>query len=222
MYHLPPLPYDLDALVPVIGAETMRVHYGKHHARYVQVTNDLVGDASQPLEDVIVEARRRGDTKLYNNAAQAWNHAFFWESMTFEWTAPEGDLLQAIEAGFGSRANLKEQFVAKGAAQFGSGWVWLVAAAGKLEVLTSHDAGQPWLDGAGVPLLVCDVWEHAYYLDYKNERDRFLGTWFDRLANWSFAAAQLRGAASGPLYRYPAARPMANGPDRPSAPSARV
>lgn len=209
MYQLPSLPYDIDALEPVIGAETLRTHHGKHHARYVSVTNQLVGDAvsSRPLEDVIADARLRGDRKLFNNAAQAWNHAFFWLSMAPVATTPSGSLLAAIEAAFGSVAVLKEKFVATGAAQFGSGWVWLMATDGAVEVHASHDADQPWLDaGRGMPLLVCDVWEHAYYLDYKNERDRFLATWFDRLANWGFAATQFEAAVArgGRSYRYPA------------------
>lgn len=201
MYRLPPLPYELDALAPVIGAETMRTHHGKHHARYVEVVNDIAGAATPPLEDLVAEARRRGDSKLFNNAAQAWNHAFFWESMTPKPAAPAGELARAIDSSFGGHARLRQEFVAKGSAQFGSGWVWLIAAGGKLEVVTSHDADQPWLGTLGVPLLLCDVWEHAYYLDYKNERGRFLEAWFDKLANWSFAAAQLAGGAG--RFRYP-------------------
>jgi len=203
MYRLPDLPYAHDALEPVIGATTMHTHHGKHHARYVNVTNEIVGNTTVALEDVIAKAHREGETKLFNNAAQAWNHAFFWECMTPRSAAPSGEVAKAIESSFGGVEELKKQFVAKGAAQFGSGWVWLLAKGGKLEVLSSHDAGQPWLDGAGsAPVLVCDVWEHAYYLDYKNERDRFLGTWFDKLANWEFAGAQLAGGAG--RYRYPA------------------
>jgi Fe-Mn family superoxide dismutase len=201
MYALPPLPYELDALMPVISVETMRFHYGKHHARYVEVTNEITGKTAQPLEDVIAGARERGEAKLFNNAAQAWNHAFFWESMSFLPTLPSADLQRAIDSQYGTREGLKQQFVAKGAAQFGSGWVWLLSTGGKLEVVTSHDAEQPWLGTASVPLLVCDVWEHAYYLDYKNARDRFLATWFDGLANWAFASEQLQ---AGTRYRYPA------------------
>jgi superoxide dismutase, Fe-Mn family len=208
MYQLPSLPYEAGALAPVIGIETMRTHHAKHHARYVSVTNELVGGAAatRPLEDVIADARVRGDRKLFNNAAQAWNHAFYWLSMAPVATTPSGPLHRAIEAAFGNVTALKEKFVAAGAAQFGSGWVWLIATDGAVEIRASHDAEQPWLDaGRGLPLLVCDVWEHSYYLDYKNERDRFLGAWFDRLANWDFAAAQFESAAAsgGRAYRYP-------------------
>jgi Fe-Mn family superoxide dismutase len=167
MYILPPLPYGPTALQPVIGTETMRTHHGKHHARYVQTVNDLLGASAgaRPLEDVIAEARERGERKLFNNAAQAWNHAFFWESMTPDETAPAESLAKAIAAAFGSRSALQDKFVAEG----------------------------------------CDVWEHAYYLDYKNERDRFLRTWFERLANWTFASAQYAAAAAEGegAYRYP-------------------
>jgi len=208
MYSLPPLPYTPEALAPVIGAETMKTHHGKHHARYVHVVNELLGDTAggRPLEDVIAGAHERSDRKLFNHAAQAWNHAFFWESMSPRATAAAGPLQDAIASSYGHFGALKDLFVAEGAAHFGSGWVWLVSSKGKLEVLATHDAGLPWLERGGTPLLVCDVWEHAYYLDYKNERDRFLRSWIDRLANWDFAAAQhaaeFRGSSG---YRYPLA-----------------
>jgi Fe-Mn family superoxide dismutase len=206
MYSLPSLPYGADALRPVIGEETMRTHHGKHHAGYVRVVNELLGDraGSQPLEDVISAARGRGDRKLFNNAAQAWNHAFFWESMTPAAPAPTAHLQAAIDAGFGGLSALEDSFVAEGAGHFGSGWVWLMATQGKLAVVSSHDADQPWLASGGTPLLVCDVWEHAYYLDYKNERKRFLRAWFEGLANWDFAAEQLAAAGRGDTgFRYP-------------------
>ncbi len=208
MYLLPELPYSTDALQPVIGAETMKTHHGKHHARYVQVVNEMLGDAAgaQPLEDTIAAAHARGDRKLFNNAAQAWNHAFFWESMAPRTTAPTGALADAVAASFGQAGALKDRLVAEGTGHFGSGWVWLVAAKGKLEVRATHDADVPWLDEATVPLLVCDVWEHAYYLDYKNDRNRFLRAWIDRLANWDFAAEQYAAALRGEArYRYPLA-----------------
>jgi Fe-Mn family superoxide dismutase len=205
MYLLPPLPYPHEALQPVIGAETLRTHHGKHHARYVHVTNELLGDTAgtQPLEDVIAAAHERAERKLFNNAAQAWNHAFFWQSMTPRATTPTGPLQDAITAHYGRLDALKNLIVAEGAAHFGSGWVWLMASKTKLEVVATHDADVPWLVGGGTPLLVCDVWEHAYYLDYKNERDRFLRAWVDRAANWDFAAAQYAATVRGSVgYRY--------------------
>jgi Fe-Mn family superoxide dismutase len=208
MYLLPPLPYAPDALRPVLGEATLQTHHGKHHARYVHVTNELLGDAagSRPLEDVIAAAHERADRKLFNNAAQAWNHAFFWQSMTPQATTAKGELQDAITASYGQVGALKDLFVAEGVAQFGSGWVWLMASKTKLEVVATHDAEVPWLAG-GTPLLVCDVWEHAYYLDYKNERDRFLRAWVDRLANWEFAAAQYAAAVRGAVgYSYPSSQ----------------
>ncbi len=202
MYALPPLPYAHDALEPVIGTVTMQTHHGKHHQRYVTVMNEIAGDSKLPLEELIADAKKRGDNKLFNNSAQAWNHAFFWESMTPKPAPPAGAVKEAIGGAFGGLEGLRKEFIAKGAAQFGSGWTWLVASDGKLQVVTTHDADLPWLGSAAAPLLVCDVWEHAYYLDYRNERDRFLGTWFDKLANWDFAAKQLAGGAG--RYRYPA------------------
>lgn len=201
MYVLPPLPYSHDALAPVIGELTMKTHHGKHHQRYVTVINEMAGKGALPLEQLIAQAHEREDAKLFNNAAQAWNHAFFWESMQPAPEAPAGELLQAIGAAFGGLDGLRKEFVAKGAAQFGSGWVWLVSDAGTIQVVTTHDAGLPWLNSKLVPLLVCDVWEHAYYLDYRNERDRFLGAFFDKLGNWSFAAQQFAGGTA--RYRYP-------------------
>jgi Fe-Mn family superoxide dismutase len=210
MYSLPPLPYAPEALRPVIGEETLQTHHGKHHARYVHVTNEALGATAgaQPLEDVIAAAHERGDRKLFNNAAQAWNHAFFWQSMTPQVTTPKGPLHDAITARYGRLDALKNLIVAEGAAHFGSGWVWLLASNTKLEVVSTHDADVPWLADGGTPLLVCDVWEHAYYLDYKNERDRFLRAWVDRLANWDFAAAQYAAAVRGSVgYRYPSSPP---------------
>ena len=209
-FSLPRLPYDSAALEPVIGAETMRIHHGKHHARYVVNTNSLLSGRSDApsLEDVILEAERRGDTPLFNNAAQAWNHGFFWQCMAPAATAatsgPHGGLIRAIETSFGGPAALREEFVTKGAGHFGSGWVWLLASGHKLEVVAAHDAAQPWLGSAAVPVLVCDVWEHAYYLDYKNERERFLCAWFDGLVNWRFALEQFAAAARNERgWRYP-------------------
>ena len=207
MYLLPPLPYAPEALQPAIGAETLKTHHGKHHARYVHVVNELLGATagSKPLEDLIAAAHEQGDRKLFNNAAQAWNHAFFWECMTPQETTLSGPLKDAIAAAYGNVDTLKDRFVAEGTAHFGSGWVWLVMANAKLEVVSTHDAEVPWLAGGSTPLLVCDVWEHAYYLDYKHERERFLRTWIDRLVDWDFAAAQHATAARGDAggYRYP-------------------
>lgn len=201
MYPLPPLPYAADALAPLISAQTLTTHHDKHHARYVKVTNELAGEGQLPLEDLIADAHQRGNTKLFNNAAQAWNHAFYWASMSERQCRPGGRLQHAITDNFGENGGFKQEFIRRGAEQFGSGWVWLVAEEGKLGIVATHDAEVPWLNAACVPLLVCDVWEHAYYLDYKNERERYLESWFDKLANWDFADEQF--AAGGGRFRYP-------------------
>ena len=196
MFVLPPLPYDHEALAPLMSGETLRTHHGKHHAKYVEVTNALLaarGERPESLEAVV----RSADGKLYNNAAQAWNHAFFWNCMTPDRAAPSGALAEAI-ATFGGLEALKARFVEEGANHFASGWAWIVARDGSLEVTSTHDAGSfDQLQGA--PVLVCDVWEHAYYLDHKQDRKAFLERWFDELANWEFAGRQLAGEA----WRYP-------------------
>jgi Fe-Mn family superoxide dismutase len=216
MFELPDLPYAYDALQPVISDKTLHFHHDKHHAAYVKTVNELTNtaaDAGKSLEDVVRGAVKAGNKKLCNNAAQAWNHAFFWESMTPIAGPPPSELAAAIAGAFGDLKGLKEKFVAEGAAHFGSGWVWLVSdAAGKLEVRSTHDADDTLTNEGATPLIVCDLWEHAYYLDHQNDRKGFLEAWFDRLPNWAFAARQyaaVRGA--GETWRYPA--PMAE-PDR--------
>jgi Fe-Mn family superoxide dismutase len=192
MFTLPALPYGYDALQPAMSAETLHLHHDKHHARYFAVTNEILADKpSGSLEDVIVKAAKDGDKKLFNNAAQAWNHTFFWNSMTPQKTAPTGALLDAITTSFGGLDGLKAKFVEEGAAHFGSGWVWLAAdKAGALKIVQTHD-GENLLTGDLTPLLVCDLWEHAYYVDYRNDRAAFLKAWFDALPNWTLAASQL-------------------------------
>lgn len=206
MFVLPDLPYSYAALGRVISEAALRVHHDKHHARYVAVTNDLLsqaGAAYRPLEDVMNLALRRADRKLFNNAAQAWNHAFFWDCMTPDPTPPGGDLAEAISVQFGGLDALRDLFLSEGAAHFGSGWVWLVAEDDKLAVRSTHDAACPITEGQ-TPLLVCDVWEHAYYLDYQNDRAAFLRAWWEKAANWPFAEAQHRAARRGESgWRFP-------------------
>ena len=216
MFALPDLPYGYDALAPVISDQTMRLHHDKHHAAYVKTTNELMdkaGKSAASLEAVIEEAAKASERKLFNNAAQAWNHAFFWEAMSPQRSQPDGALKAAIEKVFGDLAGLKTAFVTAGADQFGSGWAWLVSdAQGALRVLSTHDADGFVSQGNLTPLIICDVWEHAYYLDHKNDRKAYLEAWFDALPNWSFAAAQLAAAAgSGEAWRYPAPRRQEQG-----------
>lgn len=205
MFELPDLPYSYAALGRVISETTMRLHHDRHHARYVAVTNDLLteADRGKSLEDVILQAKAQSAAKLFNNAAQAWNHAFFWACMTPDPAPPSGDLAAAIDAAFGSLDGLKAKFVEAGLNQFGSGWAWLVAKGETLSVIATHDAGTPLTEGL-TPLLVCDVWEHAYYLDHQNDRGAFLNAWWDKVVNWRFAEAQFDAARgrSAP-WRYP-------------------
>jgi Fe-Mn family superoxide dismutase len=208
MFALPKLPYDYDALEPAISADTLHVHHDKHHKAYVEKTNKLAGEAGledRPLEDVVREARKRGNTKLFNNAAQAWNHAFFWNCMTPDKAQPSGSLKQKIEQAFGSLDEFKAAFAKEGAGHFASGWVWLVTGSDGLQVISTHDADDVLVREGVFPLLVCDLWEHAYYLDYQNDRAAFLEAWLDDVANWGFAEAQLAAAdGQGEGFRYPA------------------
>jgi superoxide dismutase, Fe-Mn family len=205
MIKLPDLPYAYGALEPTVSSETMRLHHDKHHAKYVEVANGLIAEKGlegKSLEEVIAEAERRGEKKLFNNAAQAWNHAFFWDSMTPDRRDPSGELAGAIGAAFGDLAGLKARFVQEGADHFASGWAWLAAGPEGLVVLSTHDAGTLAHNRELTPLLVCDVWEHAYYVDYRQDRKGFLERWFDKVANWSFAEVQLESARNGDRWRY--------------------
>jgi len=209
MFTLPDLPYAYDALAPVISERTLHFHHDKHHAAYVKTLNELLAKTEKhpaTLEAAIVESADAREPKLYNNAAQAWNHAFFWLAMSPRRQRPAGALAEAIEAAFGGLAGLREAFVKEGVARFGSGWVWLTADAdGALKVISTHDAHDTVTTPAVKPLIVCDVWEHAYYLDYQNERKGYLEAWFDALPNWEFAASQLAAAKAGePTWRYAA------------------
>jgi Fe-Mn family superoxide dismutase len=207
VFELPVLPYAYEALEPVISGKTMHFHHDKHHKAYVDTVNTLLNGAKpDSLERVIREAKASGAAKLFNNAAQAWNHAFFWNAMTAQAAKPSGELAAAIDGAFGDLAELKQKFVEASVAQFGSGWAWLTAdKVGRLHILTTHDAGLPPEDGGAIPILVCDVWEHAYYLDHQNDRKGFLEAWFDALPNWSFAAKQFAAASGqGEAWRYPA------------------
>lgn len=204
MFALPKLSYEESALEPTMSRVTIATHYGKHHKRYVDNVNDLIVKKhlqADSMEALVRLAASTGDRALANNAGQSWNHGFFWESMAAQPSAPTGALAAAI----GDLAKLREAFLSEGIGHFASGWAWLIARDGKLEVISTHDAECPILTPGVMPLLVCDVWEHAYYLDFKNDRKSFLEAWWDRLANWRFAEAQFAAAQSGAAYawRYP-------------------
>lgn len=201
-FKLPDLPYDAGALEPHISRTTMETHHGKHHAAYIKNMNAILAeraDAPKALEDVVQLAVREGNRKLFNNAAQAWNHGFFWQSLTPEAQGgPSGDLKSAIEKAFGSISSFNDEAKAKGVGHFASGWLWLVSDKnGAVSLTDLHDADTPITDASLTPLLVCDLWEHAYYLDYKNERPRFVEAFLSTLANWRFAESQYAAARSG-------------------------
>ncbi len=185
LHQLPELKYSLSAL------EAMEFHYGRHHQGYVDKLNELVRGTPQGEMSLTELVRSAPEGPLYNNAGQHWNHSFFWNSLTPRAAViPRGELLQAMERDFGSVEEFQKEFERQGVAHFGSGWVWLVREdeGGGLSIRTTHDAGNPLRDGGGRPLLVCDLWEHAYYIDYRNERARYLRTYWS-FVNWSFAQA---------------------------------
>jgi Fe-Mn family superoxide dismutase len=190
--ELPPLPYPANALEPHISRRTLEVHHDGHHKKYVDTVNQMIAgtaNADKSLEEIVrVAAAGKARTKkLFNNAAQAWNHNFFWRCMTpGGGGAAAGALEDQIERDFGSHDSFRGLFVKTAGAQFGSGWAWLIAKGGKLEVVSTANAEIPMGPGV-VPLITCDVWEHAYYLDYQNKRDRFVEVFMDHLADWRFA-----------------------------------
>jgi len=183
-FDLPPLPYAEDALAPVISAETLSLHHGKHHKKYIDTMNQLLEQEhvqGASLEDVV----RSSKGKLFNNAAQAWNHDFYWKSLSPKSAAPTGALKQRLERDFGSYEKFVEKFAAAANGQFGSGWVWLVDKNGRLEVLATSNADTPMARGERC-LIALDVWEHAYYIDYRNARQKFLEAFVDNLVNWDY------------------------------------
>lgn len=185
-FELPALPYERDALEPHISKETLDYHYGKHHQAYVTNLNKLVEGSDfegATLEDII----KKSDGGIFNNAAQIWNHTFYWNSLTPGGSELQGNLKAAIEKQFGSLDTFKEQFTTASLTLFGSGWTWLVQNSdGSLEIVQTINAGNPLTNGQ-TPLFTCDVWEHAYYVDTRNARPKYLEN-FWKLVNWDFAA----------------------------------
>jgi Fe-Mn family superoxide dismutase len=192
-FTLPNLPYAKDALAPHMSAETLEFHHGKHHAAYVTNLNKLLEgkpEAEKGLEDVILAS----DGGVFNNAAQVWNHTFFWNGMKPNGGGqPTGDVLAAITRDFGSFDKFKEEFSNAAMTQFGSGWAWLVVDGGKLSVMKTGNADLPLKHGKKA-LLTCDVWEHAYYIDYRNLRAKFVETFLNHLVNWDFVSENLKKA----------------------------
>lgn len=200
MFTLPRLPYAVDALEPHISAQALGLHHGKHHKTYVDKLNQLlVGNvlADLPLAEVIKQSHDdAAQHTIFNNAAQSWNHQFFWHSMKPGGGGPPGgDLKVLIEHDIGDAKAFAAAFSKAAAAHFGSGWVWLVVTDGVVAIVATHDADLPPVHGR-TPLLCCDLWEHAYYLDYHNRRADFVTAFLDHLANWDFANANLTAAAA--------------------------
>jgi Fe-Mn family superoxide dismutase len=189
-FTLPELPYAKDALNPHISPETLDFHHGKHHQAYVNKLNELLekdsGNAGKSLEDLI----RSTSGGVFNQAAQIYNHTFYWHSMAPNAGGePSGAVAEAIKKSFGSFGDFKEKFAAAAAGQFGSGWAWLVKEDSGLSIATTGNAGSPLSEGK-TPILTCDVWEHAYYIDYRNARPKYVQAWFN-LVNWDFANKNL-------------------------------
>ncbi len=188
--ELPALPYDRSALEPHISSETLDYHYGKHHQAYVNKLNDAIKDtemADMDLESII----KKATGGLFNNAAQTWNHTFYWNSMRPDGGGdPSGKLADALGKAFGSVDGFREEFAKQAGGNFGSGWTWLVQRPdGSLAIVNTSNAGTP-ITGSDRPLLTCDVWEHAYYIDYRNARPKYLDAFWN-LVNWDFAASNL-------------------------------
>ena len=197
-FQLPDLPFAKDALAPHMSAETLEFHHGKHHRAYVNKTNELIeGDASlsgASLTNVVREAKRAGNAKLFNNSAQLWNHSFFWQCLApAQGQQPSGKLAKLIEDGFGSVEALLQTLHEEAVNHFASGWAWLVLDRGSLRITSLHDADTPLVHEGMVPLFTLDVWEHAYYIDYRNERPKFAGAVLTNIINWEFVAENLDG-----------------------------
>ncbi len=197
---LPELPYAMDALEPHISTDTMELHYGKHHRGYVDKLNKLI-EGTQfedlPLEQIIVSARESAEIDILNNAAQVWNHTFFWKSLSpTGQSEPVGRIRDLIEDEFGDIDEFKKQFRAAATSQFGSGWTWLVLDSGKLRIMSTSNADSP-VGTHMTPLLTLDVWEHAYYLDYQNERARYVDAFLDKLIDWRFALDNVQVGEKG-------------------------
>ena len=200
-FSLPDLPYGRDALAPHISEETLNFHHGKHHAAYVNNLNGLIEGTdleNESLESIIkTAAADSGKAGLFNNAAQVWNHTFYWHSMKPGGGGkPTGAIAAKIDADFGSYEKFAEEFKAAGGGQFGSGWAWLVLKDGKLSITKTPNAETPVTDMGATPVLTMDVWEHAYYLDYQNSRPNYMDAFIENLINWDFVNQNLADAGA--------------------------
>ena len=196
-FQLPDLPFAKDALAPHMSAETLEFHHGKHHAAYIKKTNELIEGKSDlagaSLIDVIKSASESGDKKLFNNSAQIWNHSFFWQCLSSEGRKPGGKLLELIEQSFGGVDPMLQKLGDEAINHFASGWAWLLLDRDQLKITSLHDADTPIAHDGMVPLFTLDVWEHAYYIDYRNERPKFVTSVLSSIVNWDFVAENLDG-----------------------------
>ena len=197
-FVLPPLPFAEDALAPYMSAETLQYHHGKHHKAYVNKTNELIqseqGLNGASILQVVREAKKNGDNKLFNNSAQLWNHSFFWQCLApAKGQKPDGKLAHLIDDAFGNADTMLAKLKEEAVNHFASGWAWLVLDRGALRITSLHDADTPIVHEGMVPLFTLDVWEHAYYIDYRNERPRFASTVLANIVNWDFVAENLDG-----------------------------
>jgi len=195
-FQLPELPFAKSALEPHMSAETLDFHYGKHHKAYVTKTNELIageqGLSGASLVEVVKNAKGQGNSKLFNNSAQLWNHSFFWQCLApAEGQQPSGKLAKLIEDGFGNAEALLTKLQEEAVNHFASGWAWLVLDRGALRIMSLHDADTPIVHEGMVPLFTLDVWEHAYYIDYRNERPKFADAVLKNIVNWDFVAENL-------------------------------
>jgi Fe-Mn family superoxide dismutase len=193
-FDLPKLPYSFSALEPVIDATTMKIHHGKHHKKYVDKMNELLGKSDKSLIELLQNPKDIQDKESFlDNAGGHFNHSYFWITMSPEMNQkPSGKLAKDIDEQFGSLDNFKKEFIDAGVKHFGSGWVWLCVNDGKLKVSSFKNQSNPYIEKCGVPLLGCDVWEHAYYLKYQNNREKYITTWF-KVVNWNYISKKYNG-----------------------------
>ena len=207
-FRLPDLPFARDALQPVMSAQTLDYHYGKHHKAYVDKVNKLVGeggDGERSLIETVRAAKANGDKGLFNNSAQIWNHSFFWQCLApASGQQPDGRLNTLIEDGFGGTDALLKALKDEAVGHFSNGWAWLVLDRDKLAITSLHDADTPLVHDGMVPLLTLDLWEHAYYIDYRNERPRYAEDVLAKIINWQFVAENLDGQGAGRADQEPA------------------
>ena len=196
-FQLPELPYSKDALAPHVSAETLEFHWGKHHRAYVTKTNGFIEEKPDlqgaSLVDVIKSAKQAGDNKLFNNSAQLWNHSFFWQCLSPEKQQPGGRLAELVNDAFGGTEQMLQKLGDEAVNHFSNGWAWLVLDRDQLKITSLHDADTPLVHDGMLPLFTLDVWEHAYYIDYRNERPKFVTSVLSNIVNWDFVAQNLDG-----------------------------